>query len=166
MWCRWPPAISITTAWPTCACSPNPRRCCSTTPRASSYGGRRSLPTGRFEAAVWLDFDHDYDNDLFLFGEKSVLLRNEGEAGFHDYSAQFPFVAGRALDAVALRVIPDTKGIDIAVSYTDRPGVLYRDQLSGVFQAVPCRPWPAGARPSECPTSTTTAGSTWRSPRR
>ncbi len=104
------------------------------------------LPAGRFEAAVWLDFDHDYDNDLFLFGEKSVLLRNEGDAGFHNYSAQFPFVAGRALDAVALRVIPDTKGIDLAVSYSDRPGVLYRDQLRGVFQAVPLPALAAGAR--------------------
>jgi tetratricopeptide (TPR) repeat protein len=105
-----------------------------------------NLPTGRFETAVWLDFDHDYDNDLFLFGEKSVLLRNEGEAGFRDYSAQFPFVAGRALEAVALRVVPDTKGIDIAVSYNDRPGVLYRDQLRGVFQAVPLPALARGAR--------------------
>jgi tetratricopeptide (TPR) repeat protein len=104
------------------------------------------LPTGRFEAAVWLDFDHDYDNDLFLFGEKSVLLRNEGEAGFRDYSAHFPFVAGRPLEAVALRVIPDTKGVDIAVSYSDRSGVLYRDQLGGVFRAVPLPALLAGAR--------------------
>jgi lipoprotein NlpI len=104
------------------------------------------LPQGRFEAAVWLDFDHDYDSDLFLLGKRSVLLRNEGEAGFRDYSSQFPFVAGDALDAAALRVIPDTKGIDLAVSYRDRAGVLYRDQLRGVFQAVPLPALPAGAR--------------------
>jgi hypothetical protein len=103
-------------------------------------------PAGRFEAAVWLDFDHDYDNDLFLFGTKSVLLRNEGEAGFRDESSNFPFVTGRALDAVALRVIPDTKGIDIAVSYSDRPGVLYRDQLRGVYRAIPLPALPGGAR--------------------
>ena len=94
-----------------------------------------SLPKGRFEAAVWLDFDHDYDLDLFLFGAQSVLLRNE-QGVLRDYTAHFPFVAGRAIAAVPFRVVPDTKGIDLAVSYADRPGVLYSDQMRGVFAAA------------------------------
>ena len=43
-----------------------------------------ALPSGDFRAAVWLDFDHDYDLDLFLLGDAPVLLRNNGRAGFSD----------------------------------------------------------------------------------
>jgi tetratricopeptide (TPR) repeat protein len=101
--------------------------------------------SGKFNAAVWLDFDHDYDLDLFLLGEKSVLLRNEGPSGFADFTSRFPFVPGTALSAAALRVMPDTKAIDLAVSYAGRGGVLYRDGLRGVFQAEPLDAVPAGA---------------------
>jgi len=94
-----------------------------------------ALPTGRFRKAVWLDFDHDYDLDLFLFGDKSVLLRNQGNGSFEDYTSHFPFAAGRVLDAVAFRSVPDARGIDLAVSFADRKGVLYRDQLRGSFAA-------------------------------
>ncbi|HSW51579.1 MAG TPA: FG-GAP-like repeat-containing protein, partial [Bryobacteraceae bacterium] len=104
------------------------------------------LPAGRFDKAVWLDFDHDYDSDLFLFGARSVLLRNEGDGGFSDYTARFPFVSGRALDAAAIRVISDTKGLDLAVSFADRAGVLYRDRLRGVFDAMPLEALARGAR--------------------
>jgi len=104
-----------------------------------------AIPAGRYESAVWLDFDHDYDLDLFLFGANSVLLRNEGEAGFADYTAHFPFARGHVTSAVAFRVVPDTKGIDLAVSYRDREAVLYRDQLRGVFEATPLSAVPQGA---------------------
>ena len=95
------------------------------------------LPSGRFRKAAWLDFDHDYDLDLFLLGDASVLLRNDGNGVFEDYTSHFPFSPGRALDAAAFRAIPDTKGIDLAVSYADHKGVLYRDRLRGVFEAEP-----------------------------
>jgi tetratricopeptide (TPR) repeat protein len=104
-----------------------------------------SLPSGRFETAVWLDFDHDYDLDLFLFGAKSMLLRNEGEA-FADYTAHFPFVPGRAIAAAQFRVVPDTKTADLAVSYADRPGVLYSDQMRGVYASSTLAVLPAGAK--------------------
>jgi tetratricopeptide (TPR) repeat protein len=103
------------------------------------------LPARRFEAAVWLDFDHDYDLDLFLLGEKSALFRNEGGA-LADYTAHFPFVTGHATSAVPLRVIADTTGADLAVSYSDRQGVLYLDRMRAVYQAVPAPALPAGAR--------------------
>ncbi len=105
-----------------------------------------ALPAGRFERAVWLDFDHDYDLDLFLLGEKSVLLRNEGEKGLQDYTSHFPFAAGKVVDAVPFRVVPDSKGIDLLVSYADHGAVLYRDQMRGMFEAVPADAVPAGAR--------------------
>jgi tetratricopeptide (TPR) repeat protein len=104
-----------------------------------------AMPDSRFERAVWLDFDHDYDVDLFLFGESSVLMRNEGPGGFRDYTAQFPFVSGRAVDAVAFRVVPDAKGYDLAVSYAGRNATLYRDQLRGVFEPQPLEAVPSGA---------------------
>ena len=103
------------------------------------------LPAGRFQRAIWLDFDHDYDLDLFLFGENSALLRNDGNSTFEDFSAHFPFATGRAVDAVALRVMPDTKAFDLAVSYADRKGVLYRDQLRGVYEAAALDAIPAKA---------------------
>jgi tetratricopeptide (TPR) repeat protein len=104
------------------------------------------LPSGKFNVAVWLDFDHDYDLDLFLLGEKSRLLRNEGPSGFADFTSRFPFVEGTALSAVAFRVIPDTKAMDLVVSYAGRSGVVYRDGLRGSFRAEPLNAVPAGAR--------------------
>ncbi len=103
-----------------------------------------NLPALRFEKAVWLDYDHDYDLDLILLGKKSMLFRNQGPAGFQDHTAEFPFAQGEAVDAAALRVISDTKGMDLAVSYRDHDGVLYRDKLLGKYEAQPL-PLPAGA---------------------
>ncbi|HMJ62995.1 MAG TPA: hypothetical protein VK493_14580, partial [Bryobacteraceae bacterium] len=48
----------------------------------------------------------------------------------------FPFVKGQALDAVVTAIRGDTAARDVVVSYADRPGVLYRDQLNGVFAAT------------------------------
>ena len=49
-------------------------------------------------------------------------MRNNGTAGFSDESKRFPFVAGRALDAVNFDLEPDTPGFDIVGSYEDRGG--------------------------------------------
>lgn len=104
-----------------------------------------SLPAGRFEEAVWLDFDHDNDLDLFLLGQRSVLLRNEN-GSFGDYTEHFPFANGRAIAAATLRVVPDTKAMDLAVSYLDLRGVLYLNRMGGVFQAAALDALPPGAR--------------------
>src|SRR5436190_14357761 len=92
------------------------------------------LPPGNYTKALWLDYDHDYDLDLFLIGEKSVLMRNNGAAGFSDETARFPFVTGAALDAVPIDLIADSNGFDLVVSYKDRSGVLYRDRLAGKYE--------------------------------
>ena len=105
-----------------------------------------TLPAGAYSQAVWLDFDHDYDLDLFLLGATSALARNNGEAGFSNVTAAFPFVAGTAIAGVRVDVIADTQGMDLAVVYADRPGVLYRDRLSGTYEAVPLAAIPPGAR--------------------
>ena len=105
-----------------------------------------NLPAGRFEKAVWLDYDHDYDLDLLLLGEKSVLLRNQGTAGFVDHTADFPFVAGHAIDAVSYRWMADSKAFDLVVSYADHAGVLYSDKLTGKYEAIPLPDLPAGAK--------------------
>lgn len=105
-----------------------------------------NLPPGRFEKAVWLDYDHDYDLDLLLLGEKSVLLRNQGAAGFVDHTADFPFVAGHAIDAVSYRWMADSKAFDLVVSYKDHAGVLYSDKLTGKYEAVPLPDLAAGAK--------------------
>ncbi|MEK7404846.1 MAG: FG-GAP-like repeat-containing protein, partial [Acidobacteriota bacterium] len=93
------------------------------------------LPPGQYHKALWLDYDHDYDLDLFLLGKDSVLVRNQGAAGFH--RVEFPFLPGEAMDAVALRVVPGTRGVDLAVAYRERAAVLYRDQLGGKFSPAP-----------------------------
>ena len=103
------------------------------------------LAEGSFRQAVWLDFDHDYDLDLLLIGDSPKLLRNNGSAGFSDETKRFPFVAGHALSAVRFDLEPDTPGFDLVVSYQDRAGVLYRDQLGGNYRAVDLRELPAGA---------------------
>jgi hypothetical protein len=96
-----------------------------------------ALPARRFEKAIWLDYDHDYDLDLLLLGHDSVLLRNQGAAGFEDHTAGFPFVHADAIDAAVFRIAADTKGMDLAVSYRDHDGVLYRDRLAGKYEALP-----------------------------
>jgi Tfp pilus assembly protein PilF len=105
-----------------------------------------TLPAGRFAKAVWLDFDHDYDVDLFLLGEKSALARNNGAAGFGDQTAAVPFVAGRAIDGVSFDSTKDTNGMDLIVTYQDRPAILYRDRLGGKYEAVPLEEVAAGTK--------------------
>jgi tetratricopeptide (TPR) repeat protein len=104
-----------------------------------------TLPAGSYRKAVWLDYDHDYDLDLFLLGKTSALVRNNGQAGFAELPSAFPFVEGAATDGVRIDVIADTQGMDLAVAYADRPGVLYRDRLGGKYEAVPLAALPTGA---------------------
>jgi tetratricopeptide (TPR) repeat protein len=92
-----------------------------------------ALPKRRFERAVWLDYDHDYDLDLVLLGEQPALLRNQGAAGWADRTQDFPFVPGAIVGAEKLRVLADSKAFDLAVFYRDRPPVVYRDQLGGRY---------------------------------
>jgi tetratricopeptide (TPR) repeat protein len=103
------------------------------------------LAAGSFRKAVWIDYDHDYDEDIVLVGDDSRLLRNNGEAGFSDETKRFPFVAGKALDAVRFDLEPDTPGFDLVVSYADRTGVLYCDKLGGNYEAVSLDALRAGA---------------------
>ncbi len=91
------------------------------------------LPAGRFDAAVWMDVDHDYDLDLILLGPQPALLRNQGAAGWADRTEDFPFVKGTVASARKLRLVPDSKAFDLAVFYRDRAPVLYRDQLGGRY---------------------------------
>lgn len=105
----------------------------------------KKVAAGNFTRGVWMDFDHDYDLDLFLLGETSVLLRNQGAAGFVEHSASFPFVKGVVVDAVAFRKVADTRGFDLVVTYADRKAVLYRDKLLSQY-AVEDYDLPAGAR--------------------
>ena len=104
-----------------------------------------SLPKRRFERAVWIDYDHDYDLDLVLLGDSSTLVRNEGMAGFAERRSDFPFAVGHPTGALKLRAIPDSKAFDLAVFYSDRPAVLYRDQLGGHYLAAPYNAKPPDA---------------------
>jgi tetratricopeptide (TPR) repeat protein len=103
------------------------------------------LPAGSFRQAVWMDYDHDYDLDLFLLGDQPKLLRNNGAAGFSDETKRFPFVQGGALQAVRFDLEPDTQGFDLIASYRDRTGVLYRDGLGGSYSASDLNALPARA---------------------
>jgi hypothetical protein len=102
-----------------------------------------SLPAGVFNTALWIDFDHDYDLDLMLLGKKSVLVRNQGAAGFEPHP--FPFVDGEAVSAAAFRLIADTKTKDFVVSYAGRPATLYLDQLTAEYKSQPLPQIPANA---------------------
>jgi tetratricopeptide (TPR) repeat protein len=104
-----------------------------------------ALPAGRFAKALWIDYDHEYDLDLLLVGEASALLRNNGQAGFSDETKAFPFVEGRAVDAVAFNFVKDTDSREILVTYADRPATLYRDLFAGRYRADTVDAMPAGA---------------------
>jgi hypothetical protein len=99
--------------------------------------------------ALWLDYDHDYDLDLLFFGTSSALMRNDGNGKFENKTAAFPFVKGAALDAATTALRVETAARDVVVSYADRFGVLYRDQLNGQFAATDLSVIPAGARALE-----------------
>lgn len=96
-----------------------------------------ALPNRRFETAVWIDYDHDYDLDLILLGDRPALLRNQGSAGFADRTADFPFAQGHPTSAYKLRAVPDSKAFDLAAFYANRAPVLYRDQLGGHYLVTP-----------------------------
>ena len=106
---------------------------------------RADLAAGAYRKAVWMDFDHDYDEDLILIGDESRLLRNNGEAGFSDETKRFPFIAAHAIDAARFDLEPDTPGFDLVVSYAGHAGVIYRDLLGGTYKAVPLDALPADA---------------------
>jgi Tfp pilus assembly protein PilF len=95
--------------------------------------------------ALWLDFDHDYDLDLLLFGPQPVLMRSDGKGKFEDKTSAFPFAKGATLDAVTTAIRSDNAARDVVASYRDRPGVLYRDRLNGIFEASDLAVLPAGA---------------------
>src|SRR5579864_8479761 len=94
------------------------------------------LPAGFFEKAIWMDYDHDGDLDLILLGARSVLMRNNGEAGFSNQTADFPFLSGHAVAAAVFAVRHDTPASDLAVAYRDHTGVIYRDRLNGRYDAL------------------------------
>lgn len=95
---------------------------------------------------LWLDYDHDYDLDVLLFGPTPALMRNDGNGKFEDKTAAFPFVKGTALDALTTAVRIDTAARDVVVTYADRPATLYRDMLNGQFTANDFPALPAGAK--------------------
>ncbi len=96
--------------------------------------------------ALWLDYDHDYDLDLLLFGANPVLLRNNGNGAFEDHTKDFPFVKGEVLDAATFAVKGDTAARDVVVSYKDRVGTIYHDRLNERFEAEEVAALPAGAK--------------------
>lgn len=102
------------------------------------------LPHGRFERAIWIDYDHDNDMDLILLGQDSALMRNNGAAGFSNETKSFPFDQGHAIDVTRFGLMPDAPARDLVVSYADHGGILYRDRLNGVFEAIPVPALPAG----------------------
>jgi tetratricopeptide (TPR) repeat protein len=112
---------------------------------------KADLPSGRFEKALWVDYDHDYDLDLFLLGADAKLVRNQGEGGFSDRTADYPFAKGHVVDAALTRVMADSKAFDIVASYADHAGVVYLDKLGQHFEAKPLDVLPAGARALRAP---------------
>jgi tetratricopeptide (TPR) repeat protein len=82
---------------------------------------------------IQVDYDHDYDLDRVVLGTKPVMMRNQGPAGYQ--RAEFPFVEGEALSGTTFRVVPDTKGFDLVITYAGRDAALYRDKLQGRYEA-------------------------------
>jgi len=103
--------------------------------RDGASGSVRELAAGDFNAALWVDYDHDYDLDLFLTGRDQKLLRNNGDGTFADVSGSFPFVEGtEGLAAVAIEFREDTR-YNIVVAYSDGI-VIYKDLKIAEFEPV------------------------------
>jgi hypothetical protein len=81
---------------------------------------------GRYDVAIWLDYDHDYDLDLLLLGETNIL-RNEG-----DLVTIPPTSLVRQTTAPLLRLVPDTKVTDWPSLESGRDA---RDKLAGKWAA-------------------------------
>ncbi len=96
--------------------------------------------------ALWLDYDHDYDLDVLLFGPSPALMRNDGNGKFEDKTSAFPFVKGAAIDAVTTAIRIDTAARDLLVTYADRPATMYLDKLNGQFTANDFPALPAGSK--------------------
>jgi hypothetical protein len=92
----------------------------------------RTAPSQPSQPYTLIDFDHDNDLDRIQLAGKPSLQRNQGPAGFQPF--KFPFVEGDARSAAVLRVVPDTKGFDLLITYADRGAVLYRDKLQGNYE--------------------------------
>jgi tetratricopeptide (TPR) repeat protein len=89
---------------------------------------------------VLLDYDHDYDLDEFVLGPRTKLLRNQGEAGKMDRTADFPFAEPAATAGMTFRAVFETKGMDLVLIHPNKGAVLYRDQLAGRYTAQPLPP--------------------------
>jgi tetratricopeptide (TPR) repeat protein len=107
------------------------------------------LASGSFRQALWLDYDHDYDDDLLLVGDDQRLLRNNGPAGFSDETKRFPFVAAHATGIRHFEIDPDKPGFHVLISYQDHAPVLYSDRLGGVYVAQPQPAMPGAPSPDE-----------------
>ena len=103
---------------------------------AGKFKKSADLAAGSFRTAVWLDFDHDYDPDIFLLGDDSRLMRNNGTAGFSDESKRFPFLREAVQAAQPAEMEPDDPGFDLLVWYPSG-AVRYRDRLAGSWEPAP-----------------------------
>jgi len=90
-----------------------------------------------FRAAAWIDYDHDRDLDLILVGERNLLLRNDGSAGWEDRTPDFPFAPGVGVKARVFRARhEETKPFDLFVYYADQTMIVYRDRLNERYEAT------------------------------
>jgi Tfp pilus assembly protein PilF len=113
-----------------------PDLCAGTKVVTMPRGTTAPVLPGEFQRCLPVDYDHDYDLDLLLFGATQALARNNGDGTWTDVTGSFPFVPGRALDAAVLELREDN-GFDVVVAYEGRPAVEYRDRKAGRYEAVP-----------------------------
>ncbi|OYW07801.1 MAG: hypothetical protein B7X34_10180, partial [Acidobacteriia bacterium 12-62-4] len=91
-------------------------------------------------STILLDYDHDYDLDEFVLGPQTKLLRNQGEVGKVDRTADFPLAEPAAIGGMTFRAVFETKGMDLVLIHPNKGAVLYRDQLAGRYKAEPLPP--------------------------
>ncbi len=99
--------------------------------------------------ALWVDYDHDGDIDLFLAKESGAALwQNNGDGRFEDVTARVGIKsAGSALDATAVELDANV-AVDLIVAYDSAPTRVFINQRAGRFAPLPepPGPWPAAVR--------------------
>jgi tetratricopeptide (TPR) repeat protein len=85
---------------------------------------------------TFVDYDHDGDLDLLVTGDRNVLLRNNGNGTFTDWTAQAAVGGTGATAAAALSDLNNDRAIDLITAGAGPSPIRYMNRREGPFDTV------------------------------